>query len=373
MRTRCPGCGTQFRVTSEQLRQKFGKVRCGECQAVFNAFDHWIGGAEQNELREEEKHESELLPAAPLPIDEEIEADSFALSSEVPADHGSCADRYRQPFNEADQNGSEATSSIKLVSEPIGDGFGDVGAAESTPESGSPDVGAGTEQAAPAEFTAPSSFQEQNGSAEDKPIFATESLEESTLAARAAGLVAARELNETVAYSRWAAGTLALDGGGLGIDETKPFAWPYILMALVFALVLGVQAAYFYRSEWGLRWPVMRGIYERLGINLPLPHESALVGIDASDLQADTARGLFVLQATLKNRASFDQAWPALELSLTDVNDKVVLRRVMTSDDYLNAETGGESFQANREIAIRLWIEAKEIVASGYRLYVFYP
>jgi predicted Zn finger-like uncharacterized protein len=39
MRTRCPGCNTVFRVTSEQLRAKMGKVRCGQCQFVFNAFD----------------------------------------------------------------------------------------------------------------------------------------------------------------------------------------------------------------------------------------------------------------------------------------------------------------------------------------------
>ena len=45
MRTRCPECGTVFRVTSEQLRRKAGKVRCGQCQAVFNAFDHWLSEA----------------------------------------------------------------------------------------------------------------------------------------------------------------------------------------------------------------------------------------------------------------------------------------------------------------------------------------
>ena len=29
--------------------------------------------------------------------------------------------------------------------------------------------------------------------------------------------------------------------------------------------------------------------------------------------------------------------------------------------------------QANGEIAVKLWIEAKESGASGYRLYIFYP
>ena len=42
MRTRCPACNTVFRVTSEQLRAKAGKVKCGYCQHIFNAFDELI-------------------------------------------------------------------------------------------------------------------------------------------------------------------------------------------------------------------------------------------------------------------------------------------------------------------------------------------
>lgn len=52
MKSRCPNCQTVFRVTPEQLRARAGKVRCGQCQAVFNALDS---------LLEEEK------PAAPAP------------------------------------------------------------------------------------------------------------------------------------------------------------------------------------------------------------------------------------------------------------------------------------------------------------------
>jgi glycine hydroxymethyltransferase len=37
MRTACPLCSTVFRVTPEQLRVRAGKVRCGQCQGVFNA------------------------------------------------------------------------------------------------------------------------------------------------------------------------------------------------------------------------------------------------------------------------------------------------------------------------------------------------
>lgn len=39
MMTRCPACATTFRVTSEQLQARHGRVRCGQCSTVFNAFD----------------------------------------------------------------------------------------------------------------------------------------------------------------------------------------------------------------------------------------------------------------------------------------------------------------------------------------------
>ena len=42
MLTRCPACATHFRVTTEQLKARSGRVRCGECQQVFNALDSLI-------------------------------------------------------------------------------------------------------------------------------------------------------------------------------------------------------------------------------------------------------------------------------------------------------------------------------------------
>lgn len=38
MVTSCPACTTTFRVTAEQLKQREGKVRCGKCSGVFDAF-----------------------------------------------------------------------------------------------------------------------------------------------------------------------------------------------------------------------------------------------------------------------------------------------------------------------------------------------
>ena len=42
MKTRCPECLTTFRVSPEQLKARAGKVRCGQCQQVFNALDNMV-------------------------------------------------------------------------------------------------------------------------------------------------------------------------------------------------------------------------------------------------------------------------------------------------------------------------------------------
>ena len=42
LQTRCPKCETRFRVTDAQLSVASGKVRCGNCMAVFNAVEHRI-------------------------------------------------------------------------------------------------------------------------------------------------------------------------------------------------------------------------------------------------------------------------------------------------------------------------------------------
>jgi predicted Zn finger-like uncharacterized protein len=38
MVTSCPACTTTFRVLPEQLQRRAGKVRCGQCRSVFDAF-----------------------------------------------------------------------------------------------------------------------------------------------------------------------------------------------------------------------------------------------------------------------------------------------------------------------------------------------
>jgi len=335
-RTRCPACGTVFRVTSEQLRLKAGKVRCGHCQTVFNAFDH----LQIEELRSD-------TPMSPLPEPEFTEAALPEVSLpqhpvEPPA-----------PFSTDTLASAPVPEMPPLVPEMREVADDKAGACRPVED----DQTAGCDGLEPLPEPLP------------------ESPEQTTQAAREAGLVAVRELADSnAAYNRWSAGALASDGFG-GFDEVaqKSPAWPYVLVLLLLLLVLLGQLSWHFRTDIVLRMPAAAEAYAGLGLDVPLPREAALVSIETSDLQADAARGLFVLNATLKNRAAYAQAWPSLELTLTDINDRVVARRVIESADYLQSGAPKEHFPANAETGVRLWIEASDIGATGYRLYIFYP
>lgn len=349
MRTRCPDCGTVFRVTSEQLRRKAGKVRCGHCQSVFNAFDQWLSDSDEPEVNSPTP-ELEALPVEPVQTEQEAALEQL-LVEPVPDLDEQLETLVEEPFEEviealpldlidSDVPAESRAQTVPGESEP-----------ESVPES---------ELDVPCEGVLPEESQETP--------------EQSTQAARDAGLVAARELNDTTAYNRWAAGTLASDGlGGFAGESAKRAVWPFVLVSILLIVALLGQLLYYFRSEIVLRMPSTASLYQLVSVDIPLPRNPALVSIETSDLQSDNARGLFVLQATLKNRADHAQAWPALELSLTDTNDSVVSRRVMYAAEYLPPGTASDHFPANGEVAVRLWIEAKEIGASGYRLYIFYP
>lgn len=349
MRTRCPDCGTVFRVTSEQLRRKAGKVRCGHCQTVFNAFDQWQSDNDEPEVNSPPP-EVEASPVEPLQMEPETVVEEPVVESE-PEFPEQFETLVEEPFEEV----------IEVLPLEIIDG--EVHAEPSAltaPGESEPESVQGSELEAPCDDKLPEDSQETP--------------EESTQAARDAGLVAARELNDTTAYNRWAAGTLASDGlGGFGGEPAKRPVWPFVLVSILLIIALLGQLLYYFRSEIVLRMPTTAALYQLVSVDIPLPRNPALVSIETSDLQSDNARGLFVLQATLKNRADHPQAWPALELSLTDTNDSVVSRRVMYAAEYLPPGTASDAFPANGEVAVRLWIEAKEIGASGYRLYIFYP
>jgi hypothetical protein len=144
-------------------------------------------------------------------------------------------------------------------------------------------------------------------------------------------------------------------------------------------LLAGGQMLYLFRVELAVLAPELRpallAACEQFDCTLPRPRKAELIGIEASDLHPDPAQpGRLVVSATLKNRAPFDQQFPHLELTLTDVADKAIARKVLTPTDYLPPETPrAKGMKPNADIAVNLAIDIGQLVANGYRLYLFYP
>lgn len=220
--------------------------------------------------------------------------------------------------------------------------------------------------------------QTHDSGANEAPSADEEVLDASTTQeiGKAAGLILPRDTTEIPGYSKWAEGVMAAPATA---PEDRSSRWPFSLAAVLLALGLAGQATFHYRSELAVAFPslhpLLQAFSQALDSPLPLPARAELVSIETSDLQTDTARGnLLVLNATLRNRAPYGQAYPSLELSLTDTQDVAIARRVFPPKEYLPAKVSADQpFAANSDFAVHLWIEAKDISAAGYRLYIFYP
>jgi hypothetical protein len=186
---------------------------------------------------------------------------------------------------------------------------------------------------------------------------------------------------ESAALPPFGPGT-ASDGSSFafGPDAKAPGRrGPWIAGSALLLLSLLAQALFFFRGDIAVlapeAKPLLKDACVMLGCSIPLPRRSELMSIEASDLQADaTNPNVVVLTATLRNRAAFAQAHPALELTLTDSQDLPLARRVLLASDYLDgAPDNDNGFAAGAERPVKLTLQLADIKATGYRLYLFYP
>jgi hypothetical protein len=162
-------------------------------------------------------------------------------------------------------------------------------------------------------------------------------------------------------------------------EPPPPRRWPWVIGSLVALMAFGLQTVLAFRVELAVLWPDARPALIALcnvaDCKVGLPTKATLVGIEASDLHPDTEHaGRLALTATLKNRAPFAQQFPHLELTLTDLADRAVARKVLAPADYLTPSSAiAEGMQPNADIMVAVGVDPREMEASGYRLYLFYP
>ena len=319
MLTRCPDCATHFRVTAEQLKLRAGRVRCGECQHVFNALDTLI---------EEPAAVFRPPPAAPDAAPETLFGEEIAgVAAPTPA--GTV-----EPTEDTSETGQE------LALESV----------EPSPDERETRL-RNPEPEAPPALPEMAIATAEPASPDEPPIDAP-----------------------TQEFPAGEAEPWQED-----VVAPPPRRWPWVVGGLLALLALGLQTLLMYRVEMAVLWPESRPLLveacQILGCDVGLPTKVALVGIEASDLHPDTTqKGRLTLTATLKNRAPFVQQFPHLELTLTDTTDKAIVRKVLAPADYLPRNSAiDKGMTPNADLAVSITLDAGDLPASGYRLYIFYP
>lgn len=315
MLTACPECRTTFRISQEQLDAKRGLVRCGHCNAVFNAYDA-------------------LLPEIKMPP---AEPEAEALPQVAPAAAGA-EPGPNEPAAELLEPRQEPRLDLKFKLEPP--------EPESAPE---PDLRADILAGLAAYREAPPA----------EPVELPPWLEEATREPESPDSIL---LSELPVQER---------AGWAGVARG--------LFAVLLLLLLIAQALYFLRSPLAAWQPVLRPYLEAacapFGCQVSLPRDRDALRVESSSLETDpespsSAR----LRVAFSNRADQAMAWPHLVLTLTDLRDKPLAQRVFAPREYLPARLMNTSgIKAGQEYEVQLDLDLASLTAAGYRVALEYP
>jgi len=160
---------------------------------------------------------------------------------------------------------------------------------------------------------------------------------------------------------------------------SKPSSRIWAVAAFPLLLLAIAQAVYLFRVELAARFPDLKPGLIRycqiLKCSVPLPQKANLMSIESSELKDDPAhRNQIMLMSLLRNRAKYAQAFPNLELTLTDFQDLPLARRILKPEEYLpTSQNLSDGFPPNREIGITLHLDTTDLKPVGYRLVLLYP
>ncbi len=314
--TRCPACGTMFKVVADQLRISEGWVRCGHCSEIFDA---------TADLRDESELE---LPtaAAPLlareetpePAEEPAPSSGFtsSLHSEVDA---SMVEGAPDPF--------EIEELAEVLKEDPRDQPFELRRADD----------AGAEPVGPYGYSRPT------------PLEPEPELHD---------LSFVRQARRNEFWKRRSVRALLA------------------LLLVVLAALLAVQVAWRDRDRLALTSPQLRPWLARMcdvmHCRLGPPQQIDAIAIETSSfnkLRGDSYR----LNVTLRNTAGNDVAMPSLELTLTDAQDQPVVRRVLQPPDFAPGRAAMPSGDWSTSVALAVNGTSAAGRIAGYRLLAFYP
>ncbi|MGZ8316782.1 MAG: DUF3426 domain-containing protein, partial [Telluria sp.] len=147
--------------------------------------------------------------------------------------------------------------------------------------------------------------------------------------------------------------------------------------SVVLLLALSIQALTTFRNVLAAQFPSLKPVLvsgcAAFGCRVELPAQIDALVIETGELET-VAGDSYLFTTMLHNQGGLVQAWPHVELALTDADNKTVLRRVFAPAEYLPKDVApAKGFAARSEQPVRLYFKLDQIKASGYHIAVFYP
>lgn len=349
--SRCPSCGTVFRVVQDQLRVSQGWVRCGRCGEAFNAIEAMVPTPAADEALAPE-HAATLVtpPSAEAWPDEEAAAlaTPAAVEPSAPAPAKTLAEPPSPPAAAASE-------------EVIGDGAMalDTHTADDTVFLDLPAVGHDADDRL---------------SNDDKPI---EAAPEPT-APPPPPSAAPPTRPPDKAHGADAAPQPA---PSFVVQADRAARWQRPGVRLMLSLAAGLamfglvaQAGLAWRDRLAVSTPALKPWLQQacatLGCRIDDYRQINALSVEASGLVRAEGASTYRLSLTLRNRAAIDVAAPALDLTLTDSQGQTLARRVLTMQDL---QLPLRTLKAGSELPIQVSLAISGRAVSGYTVELFYP
>jgi predicted Zn finger-like uncharacterized protein len=358
--TKCPQCGALFRVVADQLKLRGGLVRCGQCRGVFDAIGSLTYVDDTALAQSRTASGLTRQPTSGAPDKGEIQAASAARDAVGPATTLRIA-----PSAPATLAGS-LVGRPDLLQTP---GPEDPAALRRRVKAAARARRkvAGESLEADAEAPTLSSAEFQGGPA-TAPL--DDGVEAGQLAAPPEEHAQADAVPEsapsfTRLKRRTPQGFSIVFGGG----------------SALLVVLAAIQLTVVFRADVLAHWPQARSALVDLcsvfRCTVNWPTQADQLAVIASELQAIPGTDALELTAVVRNRASFRQSLPALEVTLTDARNRALARKVFAPADYL-ASAGeassriDEGFAAGGDLTIRLFFEARGLQPAGFLVYPFF-
>lgn len=315
--TRCPACTTIYKVVPDQLRISQGWVKCGQCGDIFDASQHLVHI--EPEKLPQETFQAGLVDDEALLVEEQATVDKESDvtepgSPQQTGDDASLTDQVSENEQQQEQEDEQKSD-------------------------------------------ASTHYLNQAKDTLLEPVTAEQSQQEIT--------ANAQDLSFMRSYRR---------------SQFWRKRWVRVgLVALVIVLILSLMGQWVYRERHFLAaskpqlQPALYAFCDLLGCQVEALQQIESLSIDAAAFnKVDDTH--YRLSFALKNAASVPLAAPSIELTLTDLQDMVVLRRVFSArelDGKVNLLSQASQWQAS--VSLRLETDDAMQRVVGYRVLAFYP